>query len=126
MERVGKEVSEERRNEYRGDAHLNGAYVDLLSQAGTLTSTAVIAVGFWKAIEVRAQGQFTLLPPSHHPNDPQTDNPSYRFVHRSREIARVESLRELDWIPLEPAPLVQRIPVPKKALQHLKGKFTKY
>jgi hypothetical protein len=51
MEKVRKELSEEQRNKYDGRAYLDGAYSDLLYQVGTLTSTAVAAIGLLKAIQ---------------------------------------------------------------------------
>lgn len=67
-----------------------------------------------EGFELRAQGQFILLPPSIHPQ-----GATYRFLHRPASIFRVPSLEALDWLKLEPAP--QHKQIPRKAWQILRG-----
>jgi hypothetical protein len=64
--------------------------------------------------EVRAQGQFVLLPPSTHPT-----GAIYRFINQPASIVRVPSLDALDWLNLEPAS--RHKPLPRKARQILRG-----
>jgi DNA-binding MarR family transcriptional regulator len=67
-----------------------------------------------EGFEVRAQGQFVLLPPSTHPS-----GKVYRFINQPASIVRVPSLDALDWLKLEPAP--HHKPLPRKAWQILQG-----
>lgn len=81
----------------------------------TKTPVAVKPKSFKKeGFEVRAQGQFVLLPPSTHPS-----GKVYRFINQPASIVRVPSLDTLDWLKLEPAP--QHKPLPRKARQILRG-----
>lgn len=79
--------------------------------------TPIKPLGKVDEVEVRSQGQFVLLPPSQHP-----DGPFYWFIDRPSEIARVESLRELDWLALQPAPTIAGPHIPRSALRLLQGK----
>jgi DNA-binding transcriptional regulator YhcF (GntR family) len=63
--------------------------------------------------EVRAQGQFVLMPPSVHPS-----GAVYRFINRPASIIRVASLDALDWLGLQPAPEKQ---IPRIARYLLQG-----
>ncbi len=81
----------------------------------TKTPVAVKPKSFKKeGFEVRAQGQFVLLPPSTHPS-----GKIYQFINQPASIVRVPSLDALDWLKLEPAP--QHKPLPRKARQILRG-----
>ena len=83
----------------------------------TKTPVAVKPKSFKKeGFEVRAQGQFVLLPPSTHPS-----GKVYRFINQPASIVRVPSLDALDWLKLEPAP--QHKLLPRKARQILKGEY---
>jgi len=84
------------------------------------TPVPVKSIGKNDDVELRAQGLFTLMPPSQHPK-----GPFYKYINRPPEIAQVESLRELDWLSLEPAPSVHRLPLPRTAQSLLKGKIGK-
>jgi len=78
--------------------------------------TPVKPIGKNHDVEVRAQGQFVLLPPSIHPA-----GGSYDFINFPSSIARVESLREIDWLHFEQSSAVnQRLP--RKAYRLLQGK----
>jgi hypothetical protein len=82
-----------------------------------LTKTPVPVKGkSFKAegFEVRAQGQFVLMPPSTHPS-----GKVYQFINQPASIIRVPSLDALDWLKLEPA--AQHKPLPRKARQILQG-----
>jgi Bifunctional DNA primase/polymerase, N-terminal len=63
--------------------------------------------------EIRAQGQFVLMPPSVHPS-----GASYRFINRPPSIISVPSLDALDWLGLQPAPEKE---IPRKARYLLRG-----
>ncbi|MGI8897881.1 MAG: bifunctional DNA primase/polymerase [Pyrinomonadaceae bacterium] len=63
--------------------------------------------------EVRAQGQFVLMPPSVHPS-----GAVYRFINRPPSIIRVPSLDALDWLGLQPA---GKKKIPRKARSLLQG-----
>ena len=63
--------------------------------------------------EVRAQGQFVLMPPSIHPS-----GASYKFINRPPSIITVPSLDALDWLGLQPAPKKE---IPRKARYLLRG-----
>jgi len=65
--------------------------------------------------EVRAQGQFVLLPPSVHPSGTQ-----YTFVNRPPTLINIPSLAQLDWLRLEPAP-EKNLPLKAKYLLAGKG-----
>lgn len=67
--------------------------------------------------EVRAQGQYALLPPSIHPSGVM-----YRFLNRPASIIQLPSLEVLDWLKLEPAPILNK-PLPRKARQILEGRI---
>lgn len=67
-----------------------------------------------EGFEVRAQGQFVLLPPSTHPT-----GTVYRFINQPASIVRVQSLQALDWLKLQPAP--QHKALPRRARQILQG-----
>ena len=68
-----------------------------------------------EGFEVRAQGQFVLLPPSIHPT-----GAVYQFINQPASIVSVQSLDTLDWLKLQPAP--QHKVLPRRARQILKGK----
>ncbi|HKB64948.1 MAG TPA: hypothetical protein VKC61_03770 [Pyrinomonadaceae bacterium] len=67
MERVRKQESPDRGLIHPPEAHLDGAYSDLLYQVGTWTSTAVAAIGLIKAMQpslvqwLKNRGPRTLL-----------------------------------------------------------------
>jgi hypothetical protein len=77
---------------------------------------AVKPIAKCENVEVRAQGQFMLLPPSQHPS-----GPFYRFVNRPPEIATVRSLSDLDWLVFEEAGNGPGLP--RKAKLLLQGSF---
>jgi Bifunctional DNA primase/polymerase, N-terminal len=66
-----------------------------------------------EGFEVRAQGQFVLMPPSVHPS-----GALYRFINRPPSIMRVSSLEALDWLALQAAPEKE---IPRKARYLLQG-----
>lgn len=69
-----------------------------------------------EGFEVRAQGQYALLPPSIHPS-----GKAYRFLNRPASIVQVPSLEVVDWLKLEPAP--QHKLLPRRARQILEGRI---
>jgi hypothetical protein len=81
-----------------------------------LLPVTVKSIGKVNDVEVRAQGKFVLLPPSQHP-----EGPFYEFITQPPEIARVESLRELDWLQLETISKSRHPKLPRKAVQLLSG-----
>lgn len=81
----------------------------------TKTPVAVQGKSFkTDGFEVRAQGQFVLLPPSTHPT-----GAVYRFINQPAAIVKVPSLEALDWLKLEPAS--QHKALPRRARQILLG-----
>ena len=84
-------------------AGIANTWIDETSRGGHIFAHLPIAVkpksfkgdGF----EVRAQGQFILMPPSVHPS-----GAVYKFINRPASIIRVPSLDALDWLGLQPAP----------------------
>lgn len=66
---------------------------------------AVRSATVWRTLEVRAQGQYVLAPPSLHPH-----GGLYRFVSRPPVIFRLPSLGALEWLRLTPARPTRRIP----------------
>ncbi len=70
-------------------------------------------------LELRAQGQYVLAPPSLHP-----DGPRYEFLQRPSSIVRVPSLSAIDWLKLEAAPRNHFRHLPRKAKRLLQGQQT--
>ncbi|SRR6266545_436823 len=70
-------------------------------------------------VEVRAQGQFVLMPPSTHPTGAR-----YEFTRRPASIAQVPTLDALDWLKLEPAALRNHHKqLPRNAWRLLQGEI---
>lgn len=82
-----------------GSLHDGGAHFYLR------TPKAVRSVRLWPALEVRAQGQYVLAPPSLHPQ-----GGLYQFVNHPPTIFTLPSLDALEWLKLEPAPPRRQIP----------------
>lgn len=66
-----------------------------------------------QGFEVRAQGQFVILPPSIHPT-----GATYTYVNHPEAIINVPSLDALDWLNLEAAPEKE---IPRRARYLLQG-----
>jgi hypothetical protein len=68
-----------------------------------------------QGFEIRAQGQFVVLPPSIHPS-----GTTYTFINQPSTIIRVPSLDALDWLNLEAAPEKE---IPRRARYLLQGEM---
>lgn len=97
-------------------AGIANTWIDKTSRGGHILAHLPIAVkpkSFKRdGFEVRAQGQFILMPPSVHPS-----GAVYRFINRPTSIVKVSSLDALDWLGLQPAPAKQIPRIAKYLLQ---------
>lgn len=92
-----------------GSAHDGGGHFYLKARRAVKSSRID------PALEVRAQGQYVLAPPSLHPQ-----GGLYRFVNRPPTIFTLPNLAALEWLELEPAD-PPRPGIPRLALRLLAG-----